>query len=169
MKFDPEVRSAVAYWSPRLGVAIDPTLVHAVIQKESSHGLVDTTQESRGRVSYGPMMVLDTTAAGYGINDPTALKDPATGIWWGVRYLGDMLVRFPGDMPRAVSAYNAGAGGAARSGTTGKFPNQSYVDSVLGWWRLYGGGGVGLAAAIVGVTVGTFLLLRALAGARRTR
>lgn len=158
--FDPEVSAAVAYWGPALGVTIDPKLVHAVIQKESSHGAFDSTQEPNGHTSYGPMMVLDTTAAMYGVSDPTELTDPATGIYWGVRYLADQLRRFPGDIPRAVSAYNAGPGNANRN-AAGKFPNQSYVDSVMGWWKLYGGGALAGGAAIIGLLVGVFLLLRA--------
>lgn len=160
MKYDTEVRSAVAYWGALEHVRIDPLLVHAIIQKESSHGAVLTTTETKGRTSYGPMMVLDTTAAGFGVSDPASLKDPATGIWYGVRYLAGLLAQFPGDTARAIAGYNAGAGNARRN-AAGKFPNQGYVDSVTGWWKIYAGAaGAGLAA--VGLLVmGVFLVLRA--------
>lgn len=160
MKYDTEVATAIRYWSPTLGVSIDPKLVHAVIQKESSHGLHLVTPESKGRYSYGPMMVLDDTARTYGVTDPSTLKDPAKGIWWGVRYLAGLLKQFPGDTDRAISAYNTGPGNAKRN-AAGKFPNQPYVDAVKGWWRIYGGAAAGGAAAIAGLLVGVFLLLRA--------
>lgn len=160
MKYDAEVARAIDYWSRVFGVTIDPKLVHAVIQKESSHGLHSVTAESGRRFSYGPMMVLDSTARSFGVKDPATLKDPATGIWWGVRYLAEQLDNFPGDRDRAIAAYNAGPGNARR-GAGGRFPNQAYVDAVKGWWRLYGGGAAGIAATVLGVTVGLFLLLRA--------
>lgn len=165
MKYDGEVDAAVAYWQPRLGVRIDPLLVHAIIQRESRHGADLETVEPNHRMSYGPMMVLDTTAAGYGLHPPD-LRDPVLGIHVGVRYLGEQMRRFPGDVVRAVSAYNTGSGNAHRN-AAGKFPNQAYVDAVMGWWRLYGGGAAGAAGAVLGVVVGTYLLLRA--RARRGR
>src|SRR5689334_16335562 len=168
MKFDAEVNRAIAYWAPLVGVAIDSRLVHAIIQKESSHGAQSVTAESGNRFSYGPMMVLDSTARGYGVADPAALQDPALGIWWGVRYLADQLRHFPGDVAAAVAAYNAGQGNAHRN-AAGRFPNQGYVDAVLGWWRIYGGGGIGLAGAVLSLVIGTFLLLRAVRRRRSSR
>lgn len=157
MKWDAEVAQAIRKWSPVFGVTIDPALVHAVIQKESSHVKL-VTDEAGGHHSYGPMMVYDTTAAGLGIADPTTLKDPATGIWWGVHELADRLRRYPGDTPRAIATYNAFS---AQRNAAGRFPNQPYVDVVLGWWKVYGGGAAGAGAAILGLVVGVFLLLRA--------
>lgn len=136
MKYDAEVAAAIARWGPAKGVTIDPALVHAIIQKESSHGAQLVTDESKGRHSYGPMMVLDSTAVGMGASNPATLRDPATGIDYGVRYFADQLKRFPGDTARAISAYNTGTGNAVRN-PSGRFPNQSYVDAVSGWWKTY--------------------------------
>jgi soluble lytic murein transglycosylase-like protein len=137
MRWDAEVQAAVKRWAPVYGVTIDPALVHAIIQKESSHGTLLVTAEPGNRFSYGPMMVLDSTAKGMGVLMPSSLTNPALGISYGVRYLGGLLKRFPGDVARAVAGYNAGPGNAVRSSTTGKFPNQSYVDKVLGYWNSY--------------------------------
>jgi soluble lytic murein transglycosylase-like protein len=136
MKYDAEVAAAIARWGPAKGVAIDPALVHAIIQKESSHGASLETAETKGRRSYGPMMVLDSTAVGLGASNPAALRDPATGIDYGVRYFAGLLQRFPGDTARAISAYNTGPGNAVRN-AAGRFPNQFYVDAVSGWWKTY--------------------------------
>lgn len=155
MKYDAEVRAAIAAVNP----AIPPTLVHAIIQRESSHGATLHTAEPGGRMSYGPMMVLDSTARGFGVSDPSSLeRDPARGIYYGVRYLNERLRRYPGDTDSAIAAYNAGS---ARRSSSGKFVNQAYVDAVKRWWNLYraaapAAAGAGIALVAI---VGTFLLL----------
>jgi len=156
MKYDAEVTGAIARWGPGYGVTIDPHLVHAIIQRESSHGAALETAESRGRKSYGPMMVLDSTALSLGAANPASLKDPATGIWYGVKYLASLLAKFPGDTARAISAYNTGPGNAVRN-SSGRFPNQSYVDAVLRWWRIYGYAVAGGAATLGLVAFALFL------------
>lgn len=151
MRWDPEVRAAIAHWAPALGVKIDPALVHAVIQRESSHRKL-IADEPGGHKSYGPMMVYDSTARAYGV-DPLDLVVPSIGIYYGVRNLAEMLRTFPGDTAAAISAYNTGPT-RARRGLSGKFPNQAYVDAVTGFWKLYGGaaaGGIGLLAVLAGL------------------
>src|SRR3972149_2731493 len=126
MSGDAEVGSATGRWAPEYGVTIEPALVHAVIEKESSHRAL-VTDEGGGRFSYGPMMVLDSTARGLGARNPASLKDPARGISYGVKYLGQLLRQFRGDLAQVLAAYNAGPD-VRRSRATGRFPNQSYVD-----------------------------------------
>jgi soluble lytic murein transglycosylase-like protein len=153
VKYDPEVRAAIAHWGPALGVSISPALVHAVIEKESTHGHKLVTDEPGGHHSYGPMMVLDTTATNYGVGDPATLQAPALGIWYGVRNLAEMLKTFRGDVAAAVSAYNTGPSRAHRN-AAGKFPNQAYVNKVLLFWRVYGGAaGAMVVLAIVGAAL----------------
>ncbi len=131
MRYDSEVRQAIARWAPAYGVSIPVELVHAIIEQESTHGRTLVSEEPGGRRSYGPMMVLDTTAKGeLGIADPRVMaENAALGISAGVRYLAKMLQRFRGDVRSAVSAYNAGAGGVGR--------NPGYVAKVLGYFNLY--------------------------------
>lgn len=161
MKYDAEVSRAIAKWQPVYGVTIPPELVHAIIEKESTHGLYLQTDETKKRRSYGPMMVLDTTATSVlGVADPASLKDPARGIWYGVQYLAQLLKRFPGDVARAVSAYNAGPGNAKLS-TAGKYPNQDYVNKVLAFWKRYRGAVVAVAPAAALLLIGGLLLFSA--------
>lgn len=137
MKYDAEVSSAVAHWGPAYGIAIDPALVHGIIEAESSHGAKLQTVEPKGHMSYGPMMVLDSTATSVlGVSNPTTLKDPATGIWYGVQYLAQLLKWAGGDIHRAVSAYNTGKGNA-HPNASGVYPNQSYIVKVLGYWNSF--------------------------------
>ena len=160
MKWDPEVRAAIAAVNP----SIDPKLVHAIIQKESSHGAKLVTHEPNDpktglpRYSYGPMMVLDTTARGvYGISDPSTLaSNPALGILVGVKYLNSKLRAYPGDVRSAIAAYNAGS--ARRTKKGGTFVNQEYVDIVLGFWKQYGGAVAAGGGVLVLLVIGLLLL-----------
>lgn len=160
MKYDAEVASAIAHWAPALGVSIPASLVHAIIQRESSHGVQLVTAEPGGRYSYGPMMVLDTTARAYGVKDPATLKAPALGIYYGVRNLAELLRQFKGDTAAAVSAYNTGPVRAKRN-AAGKFPNQAYVDAVLKFWKQYGGAvAAGGGGALLLLLAGLWLVAR---------
>ena len=141
------VTNAIRRWGPANGVTIDPALVLAIIQAESSGGRVLETPESGGRRSYGPMMVLDSTARDMGVTDPAQLRDPGLGIWYGVRYLAGLLKQFRGDVARAVSAYNTGPGRAVRS-PSGTFPNQTYVDRVLGYMKTFRGAAIPIGALV---------------------
>ncbi len=160
MKYDAEVSRAIAHWGPTYGVAIPPALVHAIIERESGHGRSLVTVEPGNHRSYGPMMVLDTTATSvFHLADPTALVDPGLGIWYGVGYLAQQLKRFPGSPTRAISAYNAGAGNAHLT-ASGTYPNQPYVNKVLALLKQYrGAAAVAVPTAIL--LVGGLLLLSA--------
>lgn len=163
MRYDSEVAAAIGKWAPTYNVTIDPALVHAIIAKESSHGARLVTDEGGGRRSYGPMMVLDSTAAALGSRNPPALQHPALGIYYGVKYLASLLRQFGGDVARAVAAYNAGPD--VRRGPTGRFPNQSYVDRVLSFWQRFKRLAVGAAPAAAVIAV--VALLWFLASRRR--
>lgn len=154
-KWDAEVRAAVNLTRGRYGIAVDPGLVHAVIERETRHGAlpITGTLEPNGHHSYGPMQVQDTTAAMHGITDPTTLAVPSIGIRIGTFELARLMKLFPGDTARAVAAYNAGPGNAARNASTGRFVNQPYVDAVLSFWRRYAGAAVPAAAVLVGAAV----------------
>jgi uncharacterized protein (TIGR03382 family) len=156
VKYSAEVSAAIARWGPAYGVTIDPALVHAIIEKESSHGRALVTDEGGGRFSYGPMMVLDSTARGLGVRSPATLKDPATGIWYGVKYLAGLLRQFPGDVARAVASYNAGP---SAPDAAGHYKNQPYVDRVLAFWRRFRGVAVASAPAAGLLAVGVLVLL----------
>jgi soluble lytic murein transglycosylase-like protein len=164
VKYDAEVSSAVAHWAPVYGVTIDPALVHGIIEAESSHGAKLVSVEPHGHVSYGPMMVLDTTATTVlGVPDPATLKDPAIGIWYGVQYFAQLLKWAGGNINRAVSAYNTGKGNA-HPDASGVYPNQPYIVRVLGYWNRFKRAVVASAPAAVPLLLlllfGLFLVSR---------
>ena len=80
---------------------VDPVLVRAVIQVESSF---DPKCISR-RGARGLMQLMPETATRYGVHH---IFDPEENIRAGVHYLADLMRLFPRDLPRALAAYNAG-------------------------------------------------------------
>lgn len=140
LRWDAEVSAAVANAARLYGIRPDPALVHAVIERETLHGRlpITGTREPNGRYSYGPMQVMDTTAAMHGVpvSQAKSLANPSIGIRIGTFELARLLKMFPGDTARAVAAYNAGPGNARRN-AAGLFINQAYVDAVIGFWSRF--------------------------------
>ena len=100
-KYDPIIER----YSDRFGV--DPVLVRAVIQVESSF---DPRCVSH-RGAKGLMQLMPETAERYGVK---SIFDPDQNISGGVHYLSDLLRMFPRDLPRALAAYNAGENAVLR-------------------------------------------------------
>jgi len=94
-KYDPLIER----YSDRFDV--DPILVRAVIQVESSF---DSKCVSR-RGAKGLMQLMPETAKQYRV---LRIFDPEENIRGGVNYLADLQKLFPRDLPRALAAYNAG-------------------------------------------------------------
>ena len=139
MKYDAAVNRAIAHWSPRYGVRIDSSLVHAMIERETRHGAAGLVgKEPDGDHSYGPMQVKGATASSMlGVNDPWLLaQNPDLGVWYGVQYLAMQLKRFGGNTRKAVSAYNAGPGNV-KAGRP--LVNPAYVNAVMAFWHSYRG------------------------------
>ena len=80
---------------------VDPVLVRAVIQVESSFDPMCVSN----RGARGLMQLMPDTAKQYGVH---RIFDPDENIRGGVHYLSDLLRMFPNDLPRTLAAYNAG-------------------------------------------------------------
>jgi soluble lytic murein transglycosylase-like protein len=104
---------------------VDPDLVHAVIKAESGY-----RADARSRVgARGLMQVMPSTAKDFGIKN---LYDPHNNLEAGVQYLKFLLARFPGDLKRAVAAYNAGPGAVRKyKGIPPYRETQQYVKRVM--------------------------------------
>lgn len=113
---------------------LDPVLIKAVIATESSFNPAAYRAEPAIRDgSHGLMQILYATAKMMGYTGtPEGLFDPEINIRFGSAYLTHQLTRYGGDVPSALSAYNAGTAFRKPDGT---FTNQPYVDRALGYYR----------------------------------
>ena len=103
---------------------LPPAFVESVAQVESA--LRPDAVSPKGAM--GVMQLMPATARAMDA-DPS---DTAQNIDAGVRLLRDLLVRYDGDVVKALAAYNAGEGAVARYGGLPPYPEtQSYVDKVL--------------------------------------
>jgi soluble lytic murein transglycosylase-like protein len=117
--FDPQIRAE----ADRQNVA--PELLRAVISAESA--FVPCAVSDKGAM--GLMQLMPGTATAMGVSDP---MDPSDNLRGGVRYLGQLLERYGGDLSLALSAYNAGPAVVDKFGGVPPIPEtQNYVREIL--------------------------------------
>lgn len=102
---------------------IDKNLLIAVAQAESS--LNPNAVSSAGAV--GIMQLMPVTAKDLGV---TNRYDPQQNIDGGAKYLSILLKEFNGDMPKALSAYNAGPGNVKQNGGV-LSSTEPYINNVM--------------------------------------
>ena len=111
---------------------VDAALVHAVITAESGYNAAALSKAGAS----GLMQLMPDTAKRYGVRN---IWDPVENIQGGVRYLGDLLKMFNGNLELAVAAYNAGENAVIRHGH--RVPPYAetvhYVPKVLGFYRRF--------------------------------
>src|SRR5512132_2782 len=99
---------------------LDPALVKAVIAVESS--FEPEAVSPKGAV--GLMQIIPETGERYGVvgdarrSVAQKLRDPATNLGVGTRYLRDLLALFADDLELALAAYNAGENAVTRYDNT---------------------------------------------------
>lgn len=127
--FDREIHSAATSF----GLA--PDLVSAVVLTESSgrpyayrfepdfwrrylQGKPEWADRLPARVSasYGLMQIMYPVAyeLGFG-DDPEMLFVPRVNLFWGCRYLSDLIAWAGGDVDKALASYNGGKGAGLRA------------------------------------------------------
>ncbi len=110
--------------------SLDPRLVHAVIQAESSYNPRALSRKG----AQGLMQLMPATARQLRVADP---YDPDDNLRGGTVYLRHLLDRFGGRLALALAAYNAGPEAVERAGGVPPFPEtREYVRRV---YRLYRG------------------------------
>ncbi len=110
---------------------VDPALVKAVVQAESNFDPASTSSVG----AMGLMQLMPATASELGV---TNAYDARQNVDGGTRYLKRLLVRYNGDVKRALAAYNWGPGNVDRKGIT-RLPSETrtYVRRVMGNWDKY--------------------------------
>ncbi len=89
--------------------AVDPQLVHAIIDVESRYNPNAVSRKG----AMGLMQLVPATAMRFGVENPF---DPRQNIRGGVSYLKYLLDLFGGDVTLSVAAYNAGEHSVLRQG-----------------------------------------------------
>jgi Transglycosylase SLT domain/Domain of unknown function (DUF4124) len=111
---------------------IPERLVTAVIRAES--GFNPRAVSRKG--AQGLMQLMPSTASVLGVRNSF---DPRENIDGGVRHLRGLLDRFPGNLPFAIAAYNAGEKAVTAYGGIPPYPEtQDYVGRVLRYYGMEG-------------------------------
>ena len=127
----PRVDAALPTWDSRtllqeaaVRTGLPATLVESVARVES--GFRQDAVSSKGAL--GVMQLMPGTAKALAA-DP---RDPVQNIDAGARLLRELLLKYDGDVVKALSAYNAGPGAVARYRGMPPFAEtQNYVDKVI--------------------------------------
>jgi hypothetical protein len=104
---------------------LTPDLLRAVIEKESSY--LPCAVSSHG--AQGLMQLMPATAAGLGVENPF---DPRANVQGGAKFLKQLLLKYDGDLPLALAAYNAGPSRVDSAGGVPLIPETlDYVSGIL--------------------------------------
>ena len=104
--------------------ALPPAFVESVAKVESA--LKPNVVSPKGAI--GVMQLMPATAKALSAD----ANDPEQNIDAGTRLLRELLIKYNGDVPKALAAYNAGEGAVDRyQGVPPYRETQSYVDKVI--------------------------------------
>lgn len=119
---------------------VDPELFIRLIQQESRFKPQATSRV--GAKGLGQVMPDTARQPGYGVRPLASenLMDPQENLRFSADYFSAMLREFDGDVPKALAAYNAGAGAVQEYGGVPPFKEtQEYVDIIAGGYNGSGG------------------------------
>ena len=104
---------------------LDQALLRGVMQQES--GFRPCAVSPKGAM--GLMQLMPATAVQFDVPNPF---DPSANLEAGAKFLKDLLVRYGGDVPRALGAYNAGSSRVDAAAGVPEIPEtQDYVNRIL--------------------------------------
>ena len=119
----PQLFEMIDQAAERQGV--DPALIREVARQESAFR--PCAVSSKG--AEGLMQLMPATQAQFAVTDPF---DPGQSLDAGTKLLKQLLDRYHGDLPLALSAYNAGAGRVDKAGGVPEIPEtKNYVFTIL--------------------------------------
>ena len=125
-----DLRTLVREAAVRAG--LPPAFVESVAKTESAFNPAAVSPKG----AIGVMQLMPSTAKALGA-DP---NDPAQNIDAGARLLRELLLKYNGDVVKALAAYNAGSGAVDRYQGVPPYPEtQHYVNSVVNGYIKAGG------------------------------
>lgn len=128
----PALDSRTLVHDAAVRTGLPPAFVESVARVESAM----RPQAVSPKGALGVMQLMPSTARALSA-DP---RDPAQNIDAGARLLRDLLIKYDGDVVKALSAYNAGAGAVDRyRGMPPYAETQNYVDKVIRTYLRAGG------------------------------
>ena len=103
---------------------LPPAIVHSVAKAESNYRADAVSHKG----AIGIMQLMPGTAAALSA-DP---NNPQENAEAGARYLRELLLKYDGDVPKALAAYNAGPGAVDKYKGVPPYPEtRSYVNRVI--------------------------------------
>ena len=111
---------------------LPPGLVHSLAKAESGYNVAAVSRKG----AIGLMQLMPGTAAELNA-DP---RNPQQNADAGAKYLADLLVKYGGDVAKAVAAYNAGPGAVDKYNGVPPYPEtRTYVNRVIRNYKQLGG------------------------------
>ena len=108
---------------------VNPRLVEAVIRTESGYNA--TAVSDKG--AEGLMQLMPQTQRTLGVTSPF---NPVQNIYAGTEYLRSLILRYSGNLPLALAAYNAGKKAVAKYGGVPPYvQTQNYVREVIDYYK----------------------------------
>jgi soluble lytic murein transglycosylase-like protein len=104
---------------------VKPELLRAVMERESGYRPCAVSRKG----AEGLMQLMPATAQEFGVGD---VFDPKENVGAGAKLLKQLLDKYNGDLPKALAAYNAGAGAVDQAGGVPDIQEtKDYVDAIL--------------------------------------
>lgn len=124
---------AVVFVTVSQTLSLPSGLLSAVCYVESRHKPAAVNVNDGGSKSLGICQIKLTTARVRGYRgSEEKLRMPGTNIYYAGKILKSQLVRYKGDVKKAVAAYNAGI---YRENECGETMNRKYVKKVMRAWK----------------------------------
>lgn len=112
--------------------ALPPGLLQAVCYVESTHNVKAVRHHDGGETSLGVCQIKHSTARMLGYTGTAKqLMDLDTNAYWAAAYLRKQINRYPGELKKAVAAYNSGT----YREVAGVAKNRKYVKKVMTAWE----------------------------------
>lgn len=113
--------------------SLPDNLLSSLCYVESKHVIEAIHVDDGNSNSVGICQIKLSTARLLGFRgDEIRLKNPNTNIFYAGKYLRHQLLRYHGDVPKSISAYNAGS---CRYNKLGEIKNRKYVAKVMMEWN----------------------------------
>lgn len=108
---------------------VSTKLIEAVIKVESGYNIMAVSDKG----AEGLMQLMPQTQRSFDVVDPF---NPSQNIYGGTEYLKSLIVKYGGNLPLALAAYNAGSKAVKKYGGIPPYSEtRNYVNEVMGYYK----------------------------------